>query len=233
MVQRREAARSRLGFPLREPRLGLHAQSQSFRIKRLRCPCEAMTGRPAACNGFVHVSAIRERLAARLHAIPRRLMNGANPGEQTMQPRIHAAHEGRSLDILGNTMLEKAGSADFDGAAAVFLQTVRPGGGPPAHVHADTTEFFYVLDGEIEAWIGDAHVVLTAGMSATLPRGIPHRFDNCTNQPARVLAIVTPGRGARFFDDIDAARPQLPAELDRLAAIVARHDIRFVDAPPA
>ena len=150
-----------------------------------------------------------------------------------MQPRVHAADEGRPLDVLGTTLLEKAASADMGGAAAVFVSTVNPGGGPPAHVHRTADEFVYVLEGEIEAWIGGRHVVLGAGMSATLPRAVVHRFDNCTDRPARVLTVVTPGSGARFFDDIDRARPQLPEDFDRLAAIVARHDIEFVDPPPA
>jgi uncharacterized cupin superfamily protein len=150
-----------------------------------------------------------------------------------MQPRIHAAHEGRPLDILGNRMLEKAGSDDLGGGAAVFVQTVMPGGGPPAHVHRDTDEFFYVLEGEIEAWIGGDHAVLRPGTSATLPRGIAHRFDNLTDRPARVLTVVSPGSGARFFDDIDRARLQMPQDFAPLAAIVARHDIEFVDPPPA
>lgn len=150
-----------------------------------------------------------------------------------MQPRIHAEQEGRELNILGNRLLEKAGSQDLGGGAAVFVQTIVPGGGPPPHVHDHTDEFFYVLDGEIEAWIGQQHVTLRAGMSATLPRRIVHAFDNRTDRPARVLSVVTPGAGARFFDDIDRVRPKMPGEIDKLAAIVARHDITIVDQAPA
>ena len=150
-----------------------------------------------------------------------------------MQPRIHAEQEGRLLNILGNSMLEKAGSDDLGGGAAVFVQTIVPGGGPPPHVHEETDEFFYVLDGEIEACIGGRTVTLQAGMSATLPRAVVHAFDNRTDRPARVLTVVTPGRGARFFVDIDRARPRMPGEIDKLAAIVARHDITIVDQAPA
>ena len=150
-----------------------------------------------------------------------------------MQLRIHGKDEGRPLDILGNEMLEKAGSADLGGSAAVFVGTIAPRSGPPLHIHHEADEFFYVLEGEIEAWVGTAHVVLTAGMSATLPRGVAHRFDNCTDRPARALTVVTPGSGAGFFDDVDRARPRMPEQRDVLAAIVARHAIEFVDTPPA
>jgi mannose-6-phosphate isomerase-like protein (cupin superfamily) len=145
-----------------------------------------------------------------------------------MQARICQPDGGRALDILGNRMLEKAASDDLGGAAAVFVQTVMPNAGPPAHVHLDTDEFFYVLDGELEVWVDGKHATLSAHMSATLPRGLAHRFDNRSGKPVRVLSVVTPGRGARFFDDIDRERPELPAGLPKLAEIVSRHDIVFV-----
>lgn len=144
-----------------------------------------------------------------------------------MQPRIHNAGEGRPLDILGIPLLEKAGSDDLNGGAAVYVQTVSPGDGPPAHVHHDTDEFFYMLGGTLDVWIDGQHVKLKTGMSATLPRGVVHAFRNQGTAPAKVLIVVTPGKGARFFDDIDEARPH-PRDMGALSAIVARHDIRFV-----
>lgn len=148
-----------------------------------------------------------------------------------METRIRTATDGRALDILGNALLEKAGSDDLNGGAAVFVQTVVPAGGPPAHFHRDTDEFFFMLDGELEVWVGADHATLRSGMSATLPRGVVHRFDNVTDKPAKVLVVVTPGSGARFFDDIDRAHLQLPNDMDKLAAIVACHDIQFASNP--
>lgn len=144
------------------------------------------------------------------------------------QPRIHDAAGGRPLEILGNPMLEKAASDDLSGGAAVFVTTVKPASGPLMHVHRDTDEFLYVLDGQLEVWIDGRHVSLTRGMSATLPRGVPHRFDNHGARAVTVLSVVTPGRGAKFFDDVDRERPRLPQDAGKLAAIVARHDIRFI-----
>ena len=146
-----------------------------------------------------------------------------------MQPRIHTDGDGRAMDILGNAMLEKAGSEDLGGGAAVFVQTVMPRNGPPAHFHRHTDEFFYVLDGELDVWVEGRHVRLKPGMSATLPRGLVHRFDNLTERPTKVLAVVTPGEGARFFEDLNRERPRLPADMDKLIAIVGRHDIEVVE----
>ena len=144
-----------------------------------------------------------------------------------MQARIHRPDGGRILNVLGNMMLEKASSEDLGGGAAVFVQSIPPGFGPPEHVHADSDEFFYVLDGELDVWVDGSHAKLWSGMSSTLPRGVKHRFLNTGTRPVKVLAVVTPGTGARFFDDLDRERPQLPAEFAKLEAIVARHDISF------
>ena len=145
-----------------------------------------------------------------------------------MKPRILDSGQGRALDMLGMPMLEKAASADLSGGAAVLVQTVPPAGGPPHHVHRETDEFFYVLEGELDVWIGMKRTKLVAGMSATLPRGIPHAFTNPARRPAKVLVVVTPGEGAAFFDDVDRERPVLPREIAKLDAIVARHDLEFV-----
>ena len=146
-----------------------------------------------------------------------------------MQARVHTADQGRPLEVLGISMLEKAGSADLSGGAAVLVQTVPPAGGPPPHIHRDTDEFFYVLEGELDVWIANKRTKLVAGMSATLPRGVPHAFTNPAKKTAKVLVVVTPGDGARFFDDIDRERPKLPAEMNKLEAIVKRHDLEFIN----
>jgi uncharacterized cupin superfamily protein len=144
-----------------------------------------------------------------------------------MQARIHTAAEGRKLEVLGNAMIEKAGSADLSGGASVLVMSVEPRLGPPAHVHADADEFFFVLEGEIDVWVGARHAKLSAGMSATLPRGVAHRFDNPGTRAAKVLVVVTPASGAAFFDELDRERPELPREFDKVVRALERHDIRL------
>jgi mannose-6-phosphate isomerase-like protein (cupin superfamily) len=199
----------------------------------LRAVRRATVSASAIPSVLLHVSAIGQHAAAIVAPFPMRRTARVFDEETDMQVRIHKEGEGRALDIFGNPMLEKAGSADLGGSAAVFVSTIAPRSGPPLHVHHEADEFFYVLEGAIDAWVGDAHVVLTPGMSATLPRGVPHRFDNCADAPARVLCVVTPGSAAGFFDDVDQARPKLPQDGDVVASIVARHAIELVANPPA
>jgi quercetin dioxygenase-like cupin family protein len=145
-----------------------------------------------------------------------------------MQARIHTAAQGRTLNVLGNPLLEKAGGDDLTGGAAIFVLTLEPAGGPPPHVHRDADEFFYVLEGEVDVSVGGTHAKLMPGMSTTLPRGVVHSFDNLTSTPAKVLVVVTPSKGAAFFDDLDRDRPKLPREFEKVVQTLARHDIHVV-----
>jgi quercetin dioxygenase-like cupin family protein len=145
-----------------------------------------------------------------------------------MQARIHNASQGRSLNVLGNPLLEKASGDDLNGSAAIFVLTLEPAGGPPPHVHRDADEFFYVLEGEVDVWVGGTQAKLMPGMSTTLPRGVVHSFDNLTSTPATLLVVVTPSKGAAFFDDLDRERPELPREIENVVQTLARHAIHVV-----
>jgi len=144
-----------------------------------------------------------------------------------MQASILRTEHGRTADFVGIPMPANAASDGSPGGAAVVVQVVPPAGGPPQHVHRETDEFVYVLEGGIDVWLGHRRGRLVAGMSATLPRGIPHAFTNAGRAPAKVLVVVTPGDGAPFFDDIDRERAALPAEAAKLDAIGAGHDIEL------
>jgi mannose-6-phosphate isomerase-like protein (cupin superfamily) len=97
------------------------------------------------------------------------------------------------------------------------------------HVHAREDETWYVLEGSILFQRGHERVIAGPGTAVLLPRGIPHGFTNPSREPAKVHVVVTPGEGAAFFDDIDRERPVLPNEMAKLDAIVARHDLEFVE----
>lgn len=65
--------------------------------------------------------------------------------------------------------------------------------GPDLHLHADSDESFYVLDGELEFQVGEQRYVLGPGDFAWVPRGIGHTFANATAGRARALTVATPG----------------------------------------
>lgn len=79
------------------------------------------------------------------------------------------------------------------GAWEAIHQRVAPGGGSPLHTLA-CDKLFVVLAGELTLVVGGDEHVAGPGASATVPAGVPHRFENRSGSPAELL-VVTTGRG--------------------------------------
>jgi len=116
---------------------------------------------------------------------------------------------GDCFALTGDHYQVIATPAETAGTFFAIEATVTPGGGPPPHVHANEDESFYVIEGELELWVAGKLQKLRAGECAFGPRNVPHRFQNNTASPVRVLIQVFPGRSGRFFAEV--ARP-LPAD---------------------
>ncbi len=104
---------------------------------------------------------------------------------------------------------------------------------PPLHVHAYESETFYIAEGSMTLWVGDAApVTLGPGECATAPPGLPHTY-RVGDEPALYLVITSPGRFASFVRAAGhpADRPAPPLDAERLAQIAADHDITILGPP--
>ena len=81
--------------------------------------------------------------------------------------------------------------ADTGGAYALIDMYVSPGGGPPPHRH-DFEEMFHVVEGQLEGSFEGESFTLHPGDMVNVPASAPHFFRNVTDEPARVLCMVTP-----------------------------------------
>lgn len=63
----------------------------------------------------------------------------------------------------------------------------------PLHVHTREDEFSFIIDGEVSYRLGDDEYVARTGDLVVKPRGQWHTFWNATDEPARVLEMITPG----------------------------------------
>lgn len=83
------------------------------------------------------------------------------------------------------------------------IYVLAPGGRIPAHRHSTSWDFALVLDGEIEARIGegaDVRVVRCAAHAINLvPPGTVHELRNVGAAPARFLLVQSPSRGFDFL----------------------------------
>src|SRR5215467_3794571 len=107
--------------------------------------------------------------------------------------------EGTLLTARGSKMFFKATRGSTNGAFSLMERTLPPGGRkPPPHIHTNCEEAFYVLEGEIEFFLGDDAFVGGKDAFVLVPGGVAHTFGNSSPAPARVLVIHAPAMDAYF-----------------------------------
>lgn len=100
---------------------------------------------------------------------------------------------------------------------------------PPLHVHHDTDEGFYVIDGELTVFLPGRETVLRPGDFALAPRGVPHAY-RVGDAPAHVLVLSSPSGFERFVQAV-AALPQV--DPPTLTGVAADHGIEILGPPGA
>jgi mannose-6-phosphate isomerase-like protein (cupin superfamily) len=118
-----------------------------------------------------------------------------------------------------------------------FLQP--PGEWTPLHVHSDSDQTQYVLEGELTVYLPGRSFVVGPGECITTPMNVPHTECVTSAGPARVLDVNAPSGFDEFIAAAGepAAEPTLPPQhqpppdLERLAALAAEHHIELVGPP--
>ena len=88
-------------------------------------------------------------------------------------------------------------------SVTLFEQTV-PAGSKSSwlHLHRDSDEIAWVLEGEFTFRIGEAVTTGGPGTCAFLPRNVPHAWKNSGGQPGRVMFLYTPAGAGRFVEEM-------------------------------
>jgi quercetin dioxygenase-like cupin family protein len=158
----------------------------------------------------------------------------------TRPPTIKNNSVGRTIALLGDVYRFLATGKDTNGKYATFEVIVRPGGGPPPHVHSREEECFYILDGEITLGAGNDRIVATAGTFINLPTGMPHSFKNESDKPAKMLITVAPAGFEEMFFEVGAplaegstiALPPTEEEIKKLMNVTAKYGIEIRSPKP-
>jgi mannose-6-phosphate isomerase-like protein (cupin superfamily) len=97
----------------------------------------------------------------------------------------------------------------------------------PMHVHEHEDEYSYVLEGEVGVQIGDEVLYARAGDFVFKPRAVWHAFWNRTDEPARLLEIISPGGFERYFAELAPLLPPARAvpDFEGLATLRARYGL--------
>jgi quercetin dioxygenase-like cupin family protein len=154
--------------------------------------------------------------------------------KMTHPPTLRQPNEGQTVAIVGDVYRFMATGDDTDGKYAMFEAVVRPGGGPPPHIHSREEESFYVLEGEITFQVGDDRFVAKAGTFANMPVGSLHSFRNDTDKTARMIVSVAPAGLEKMFLEVgrpvafgQQAPPPSKAEIDKLLAVAPSYGIEI------
>lgn len=142
--------------------------------------------------------------------------------------------EGRVVHFYADEIEVKAQGEGMD----VFEITTNAGCEPPLHVHEREDESFYVLDGEVTFYVGDAVVRGEAGTYLLAPRGIAHTYV-VDSGIARMVVTATPSGFIEMFGAVQeafgGAMPETPAPEHGalLGATLAQFGISIVGPNPS
>ena len=136
---------------------------------------------------------------------------------------------GEQLAVRGSTLLFKA-VADTTGGAFSLHERHVPAGGrrPPANVHPDRVEAFWVLDGEAEFELDGELTRVAAGSFVLVPGGVAHTFGAPADRAARVLVLHAPALDDYFRELAELWSGAEPPERDAELNLMRRHGMRPV-----
>jgi mannose-6-phosphate isomerase-like protein (cupin superfamily) len=136
---------------------------------------------------------------------------------------------GEQLVVRGSTLLFKAVAADTGRRFSLHERLVPAGGRrPPAHVHPDRDEAFWVLDGEAEFELDGEVTRAGPGSFVLVPGGSAHTFGATAAGPTRLLVLHAPALDGYFRElALLWSADDPPAREDELN-LMRRHGMRPV-----
>jgi quercetin dioxygenase-like cupin family protein len=136
---------------------------------------------------------------------------------------------GEQLSVRGSTLLFKATAASTGGAFSLHERLVPAGGRrPPAHVHPDRAEAFWVLDGEAEFELDGRLTRAAAGSFVLVPGGVAHTFGASPESATRVLVLHAPALDGYFRELAGLWSGDQPPDRDAELDLMRRHGMQPV-----
>src|SRR5258708_39210687 len=100
----------------------------------------------------------------------------------------------------GRSYLLKLLGGDPGESIMMFEETIPAGTKSTFHLHHDSDEVAYVLNGEVTFAIGDEVSVGGPGSCTFMPRGVPHAWKSTGAETGRVLFLYTPAKAGGLIE---------------------------------
>jgi mannose-6-phosphate isomerase-like protein (cupin superfamily) len=144
------------------------------------------------------------------------------------RPKVVPPGDGKHLDVQGVEFIYKAIGEDTEGHFAFTQGIVPPQRGVPEHIHHLEDEAFYILEGEFEIECDGELFEAGPGSFAVLPKGLPHRFQNLSKHPGKVLCIQSPSGVEEFFEHMSVLAKEGPPDAERVHELATKYGIEFL-----
>jgi mannose-6-phosphate isomerase-like protein (cupin superfamily) len=143
------------------------------------------------------------------------------------------AAAGRLLGNEGETVRLHALGVRFvvdgeatDGAFSLVEYRVPPRSlGAPVHTHRNEDEYSYVVEGRTSMQLGNEILETGPGELVFKPRGVPHAFWNASDEPARVLELISPAGFEHYFRELAPLLATDPQDRDAIRALVESYGL--------
>lgn len=163
--------------------------------------------------------------------------------------RLEETTTGTLLGGLGARFVLEGAAAD--GRFSLVEHPIAPRGlAAPMHLHTREDEYSFILEGEWGFQLGDNVVYGKPGDLVYKPRNVWHTFWNATDQPARLLEIISPSGFEHFFAELSelvavgapdtmeefgrlTEKYGLQIDVDSVPGLVSTHGLAMPDLPVA
>ncbi len=115
------------------------------------------------------------------------------------QPRIATANGAEAIRPFGIEMKVLIGGEHTGGTFSAIAVEIKPGEGPPPHLHRDRDEYFYVLEGTYDLTVDGKDATVGPGALVFVPRGTVHTFKNSSSSNGKMLEWTIPGSNGDYF----------------------------------
>ena len=140
-------------------------------------------------------------------------------------PVIKASEtETGELGVVGARFIMAGGPSD--GRFSLVEHPIVPRGlAAPVHVHRREDEFSFVLEGRWGFQLGSEVVYADPGDLVYKPRDVWHTFWNATDNPARLLEIISPAGFEQLFVELADLLKTAPDDLEAAAALGVKYGV--------
>ncbi|HKO79235.1 MAG TPA: cupin domain-containing protein [Chitinophagaceae bacterium] len=146
----------------------------------------------------------------------------ARPGSRTRDDKGFKVDAGKDRfdksisPFEGDAFYTKVSTKDTDGDMYIFESTRIKEGGPVLHIHYETDEWWYVLQGEFLIKVGDKLYNAKAGDLVFGPRMVPHTFAKVGQGEAKVMICHQPaGKMEEYFKKLSEGVAKNMSEEER------------------